>query len=237
MNLCVVTPVGPGHENVAVNAARSVNLASTNAKYLVPRQFSSVRHEIVHDANGDLGRSRARNIGIDRDPAADWYFFLDADDSMCLDALAMNDMEAPATFGAVSLDGMALRNNVWPCGWRDVALRGALGTLSMGFFCRADIARELRFNEEMDRGEDFDFYMRLPGFTKRECVLVEIGRKHPSAGGPRGYARIDWVGICNGVIAEAVEREPGKYDLRGHAVLAKAGSSRVESRPVSRAVR
>jgi hypothetical protein len=95
----------------------------------------------------------------------------------------------------------------------------------MGFFCRADIARELRFNEELNAGEDFEFYMRLHSFTKRDYPLAKIGYDLPSATGPRGYSSLDWVKICNGFIAAAVERNPAKYDLGGDAVLAKAVDS------------
>lgn len=237
MRLAIITPVGPGHAIPARHAYESVRLAKSNAKQFVPRQFDSMRHEIIEDQEGDLGRSKARNIGMDRHRDADWFFFLDADDFMRPDALDWNDFEAPATFGSVSLDGSVLKENVFPCDWRSIALRGAYGTLSMGFFCNARLARRMRFNENMDAGEDFEFYMRLPGFVKLDRALVEIGRKHRSAGGPRGYDKIDWVGICNGVIAEAVAKEPAKYDLRGNAVLAQAGSAHVEPREVSRAVR
>jgi hypothetical protein len=96
----------------------------------------------------------------------------------------------------------------------------------MGFFCRADVARRLRFNEEMDAGEDFDFYMRLDDFTKIATPLVDIGYDLPSAGGPRGYGRLDWIGACNKIIADYVSREPQKYDLGHHAVLAKATRAR-----------
>lgn len=213
MILCVITPVGPGHDIIVDRTIDSVLKARTGP-------FSIVRHEIVYDHEGKLGRSRARNIGMDVCPEADWYFFVDADDRMRSDALLLNDFDSAATFGAVSLDGKVI-SDVWPCTWRDIALRGAVGTLSMGFFCKGELARSLRFNEDMDAGEDYEFYMRLPCFTKRSVPLVDIGYLTASAGGPRGYVRIDWAGICNTQIAEAVKRAPEKFDLRGDAVLAK----------------
>jgi hypothetical protein len=167
---------------------------------------------------------------------ADWYFFLDADDRMREDALLLNDFNAPATFGAVSLDGEILAGNVYPCGWLDIAQNGASGTLSMGFFCKASVARLLRFNTDLDSGEDFDFYMRLPGFTKRRKPLVDIGYSQPSAGGPRGYKKIDWTGICNRVITNALKREPHKYGLSGHGLLAKIGRAPIKPRQIPRLV-
>jgi hypothetical protein len=216
-SLTVITPVGPGHHEIAERAQRSVIEAGKGA-------FNSVVHDVILDKSGVLGRSGARNSGIRRAKSG-WLFFLDADDMMRPDALFLIDPWATATFGAVSLDGKILDNNVWPCTWRDIALVGAAGTLSMGFFCRTDVAQELLFNEELDTGEDFEFYLRLPDFTKRRLPLVDIGYSTPSATGPRGYRKIDWTGICNAQIVKAIEREPEKFDLRGDAVLAKVRST------------
>lgn len=232
MRLVVITPVGPGHQG-CINAAR----ASVRTAQLRPGRFTSVRHVVVDDGHGDLGRSRARNAGMDE--SADWYFFLDADDSMQPDALEALPAGCPvqAAFGSIALRGGPRRTgDVQPCGWREVALHGATGTLSMGFFCRADVARRLRFNETMDAGEDFDFYLRLDSFIKLDRPLVDIGYDLPSAGGPRGYVEIDWIGICNELIVAAVAREPVKYDLRGDAVLAKAGYLGTQSQGLSRSL-
>lgn len=220
MKLAVITPVGPGHEPYVAAAQASVQAAIAHGT----GRFTSVRHIVVDDTKGQMGRSRARNSAIDAD--ADWLFFLDADDAMCPAALTLNDFERAATFGlvywATPLEGRMRRLNVVPCGWRELALYGARGTLSMGFFVRAEVARAIRFNESMNIAEDYDFYVRLPSFTKVPEPLVCIGYNVPSAGGPRGYHEVDWVGACDLVIQEAVKREPEKYDLGGHAVLEKA---------------
>jgi len=202
MRLTVITPVGPGHEKFVERCRQSVPVS----------EFYDVRHVIIDDSRGVLGRSKARNSGMDD---AEWFFFLDADDTMRPDALSLNDFGASATFGAISLDGKIYDKNVYPCGWRELAQHGAEGTLSMGFFCRGDVARALRFNEDMDAGEDFDFYLRLPDFVKIERPLVDIGYSKPSAIGPRGYANIDWTGLCNRVID----------DFGRDALLAKAGGA------------
>lgn len=80
----------------------------------------------------------------------------------------------------------------------DLFQHGALGTLSMGCFVRGDLG--LRFDESMDIGEDFDFYLRLPSFTKRNKPLVHIGYTEPSAGGPRGASKVGWLDACAAVI-------------------------------------
>lgn len=215
MKLAVITPVGPGHEKPVERAQASVEKAIEWARAQGKLWFTRVQHIVIDDTRGEKGRSRARNEGM---VDVDWYFFLDADDKMAKDALSLCNFDAVATFGAVCIEGCVYEKNVYPCGWSEIAQHGASGTLNMGFFCRADVARRLRFNEDMDRGEDFDFYTRLPSFVKIEKPLVDIGYFTPSATGPRGYREIDWVGECDKVIR-------GRLDFGRDAVLDAAGSS------------
>lgn len=220
MNLVVVTPVGPGHQGIAERCVHSVQDAKDNRG-----PWKSVWHRLIYDTCGHLGRSRARNMGMD-DCEADFFFFLDADDMMDMHALERCVLDAPATFGEVRLSGGRMNKQVWPCGFPELAIHGAYGTIAMGFFCRADVARTLRFDQTMDAGEDFELYLRLPWFTKIREPLVTIGYDVPSATGPRGYDDLDWTGVCNDLIRKAIEREPEKFDhIRGDAVLAKAGCS------------
>lgn len=228
MKLTVITPIGPGHAEVALRAMASVERAKEASC------FSSISHVTIDDYAGRMGRSHARNVGMEA--AADWFFFLDADDTMRPDALMLNDFSSPATFGAVSLSGGVSKHNVFPCGWREIATQGSRGTLTMGCFVRADIARALRFDQSLDAGEDFDFYMRLPGFRKIERPLVDIGYDTPSAGGPRGYEGLDWTEVCNGIIARYVAADPERYDLGGDAILAAAGGVKPKSGNISQPV-
>src|SRR3990167_4772063 len=191
MKLSVITPVGPGHKEFVLNARASVSLA----RYAKNCKFTEVRHVVIDDHEGRMGRSRARNLGMTED--ADWFFFLDADDRMMPQALSLCDFRYQATFGTV-FSRCALKkitSNIYPCGWQQIREHGAKGTLSMGFFCRADVARKLRFDERLDAGEDFDFYMRLDNFIKIDKPLADIGTDIPSATGPRGYESIDWSGV------------------------------------------
>src|ERR1041385_7053558 len=167
MRIVVITPVGPGHQEYVKECAASVRREIERCKTF------SASHLIIDDTEGKLGRSKARNIGLET--PADWYFLIDADDTMEPGALDLCDFESPATFGAINLKGQMKAGylNIYPCGWREIRRFGAVGTLSMGFFLRGDIG--LKFNEGLDAGEDFEFYLRLPHFTKVESPLVEIG--------------------------------------------------------------
>jgi len=202
--IAVVTPVGPGHEPYVHEAVTSVQFA-WNRNH---GEFSSLVHDVIDDTRGELGRSRARNQGIDRNDTADWFFFLDADDLMHPDGFAGCARRGEAcalVFGAVCTEAHGiLRENVHPLDWSGLMRYGAVGTLSMGCFVRADVARLVRFDENRDAGEDFDFYLRACSeypWVKRSQPLVTIRTGIPSAGGPRGYDALDWRGVCEDVVA------------------------------------
>ncbi len=198
MNVAVIVPVGPGHDQVAKEATLSVQLAWKHST----GPFEWLDLLPITDYEGFLGRSRARNTGMDfADISAcppDYYFFLDADDTMELEAFALVDLDASATFGAVKFNGRVVRFNRHPLDKALLWEYGVHGTLTMGFFVRASLA--LRFDHTLDVGEDFDFYCRLPDFTKRKEPLVNIGYDLPSAGGPRSSAGCQWEEVCAGVM-------------------------------------
>jgi len=207
MRIAAIIPVGPGHIWVHDDCADSVKLAA--------KRISDIELDCkpYPDHEGKLGRSRARNLAIEASPEADWYFLIDADDLCCIDAfelfrasLAANP-RLVAVFGAINSDQMIsellTRDNVFPLDWAGIMERGAKGTLAMGCFIRADVARATPFNEEMDIAEDFDFYLRAlhrREWAKIDMPLVTIRHNVPSAGGPRGLATIGWREACGAVV-------------------------------------
>lgn len=205
MKCVVVIPVGPGHTRQATYAVESVMRAWEDENFRGP--FTELQVAPQLDTAGELGRSKARNNGLSI--PADYHFLLDADDRMLPTTFSLVDQGSPATFGMVCLDGVVAKNNIVPV-TRDLLFKhGAVGTLSMGCFLRGDLG--LRFDENIDVGEDFDFYMRLPGFTKLPVPLVSIGYWHTeSAGGPRTSKNTDWGKACRAAI------EP--YRLRAHTL-------------------
>ena len=194
MRLAVITPVGPGHEGILPLAAMSVINLEKHC-------FDEITHVIVNDTEGKLGRSKARNIGMNI--PADWYFFLDADDIIMPYAPRFIERVSDgfaAIFGAVQINGRVTPQDRWPCRIEHIYEHAGLGTLCMGFFVKGEVARNLLFDETLDKGEDFDFYMRLPSFYKVKPPLVSINSKIPSAKGPRGYEEIDWQKTCREVV-------------------------------------
>lgn len=206
MRLAVITPVGPGHLQYADECSESISAAWSTSR----GPFEHLQHTLVIDDQGKLGRSRARNNGMLSSPDADWFMFLDADD-LCLpnafklfgDVLSLN-RRLSAVFGAIYTDRHGvIPENVMVHNWGELMRYGAVGTLSMGFFCRASDAREVKWDESMDVGEDFDFYVRLlrdHNWMKIEQPLVKIRLDVPSAVGPRGYVTLDWWATCQKVI-------------------------------------
>ena len=193
----VIIPVGPGHDRVVKRAVASVEYAWSYDH----GPFDEHRVLVIDDAEAKMGRSKARNFGMDSTPK-DWHFLLDADDQMVENAFTLVDLCADATFGAVCLDGAVLRTNRYPLSKFQLIRLGAKGTLSMGCFLRVGLG--MRFDEEMDIAEDFDFYCRLAcrerSFIKVEEPLVSIGYRTPSAGGPRSSAGCDWTEACQAVV-------------------------------------
>ena len=200
MNVAVVIPVGPGHRECAKEAEASVAAAWDRTQ----GPFDAMEVRTVHDHNGAMGRSRARNLAMGIAPA-DWFFLLDADDQMMPDAFALVDTTQPATFGAVCLDGVVSRDNRWPVTRATLFQHGAAGTLSMGCFVRGDV--DARFDPSLEQGEDFDFYLRLPGFIKIQQPLVSISYNRRRVPRTVPAQNAGWREACAAIVDRYRERQ------------------------------
>lgn len=196
MELTVIIPVGPRHEEVAKRAVLSVT-----ALHRGP--FDRISHILVDDTKGLLGRSRARNYGISQ-ATTEWLFFLDADDEIMPLATDHINLHSDATFGRVQLDGRIHPQDVWPCGREQIRQLGAKYTLCMGFFCRTALAQSMLFSEDLDNGEDFDFYMRLPSFYKSPNPLVNIHYQESRAA--KNWVNTYWTETCQAVIDQYLHK-------------------------------
>ena len=177
----VITPVGPGHEE-------------TYFSYCLP----SIEHAIsygtgpfvrvepidVPDLQGNLGRSRARNLGVVEavERGFDWIFFLDADDFLfesVFEDAASHLLEVDALWGLIcearfgDLTSARLRPNQVRTMDRLDELLGndPFMTLQMGHFVRAEVAAAVPFDERMDTGEDFRYYRRV--WSRYRCKKME----------------------------------------------------------------
>lgn len=199
MKCAVVIPVGPNHEAYLDACVTSVKKAWECGR----GPFTKLEFVIMRDPQGAHGRSAMRNEGM-ASVTTDWYFLLDADDLMMRGAFQMLAPEVDATFGAVWIERKVTPGNRWPVTRDDLFKYGADGTLSMGCFVRGNLG--LQFDEALDVGEDFDFYLRLPSFVKRFDPLVAIGYRR-SAGGPRSSAGTRWREACWDVVQRYARAE------------------------------
>lgn len=166
---------------------------------------------MIDDRNGEKGRSRARNEGV-RVCDGDWLFFLDADDLMHPDAFVqvsgyVNDRDA--IFGAI----WEMKDGV--CNWRyqvpeidnfeDLISFDPYLTLQMGHFVRRDVALSLPFDEEMNCGEDWEYYLRL--WKTYKCSKIAhplmINRRGMHSTGPRSATGAEWSETVHGMIQAA----------------------------------
>ncbi len=215
LRVAVVTPVGPGHAALYAECGASVEAAWRSGH----GPFATLSLIAVDDGEGRLGRSRARNIGIDRalDEGADWLFFLDADDLMVAGAFdAMTSLVAghDAVWGLIlGLSPGAARAHlripqiVGMDALDDLLLFDPFLTLQMGHFVRAPVAATMRFDESIDAGEDFDYYLRL--WRAHRCAKVAreffINRHARHSTGPRAASAEAWGTAVRG--RQRAERE------------------------------
>ncbi len=220
LRVAVVTPVGPGHAELYKQCRASVESAWRQGH----GPFSAISLIAVDDGEGTLGRSRARNTGVERAIAAgaDWLFFLDADDLMVAGAF---EAVAPFIAGHDAVWGLIL--GLSPDApkphlripqilrmdtLQDLLLFDPFLTLQMGHFVRAAVAQANRFDEALDAGEDFDYYLRL--WTNHRCTKVAceffINRHARHATGPRAASAADWGRAVRG--RQQLERQQRGFD-------------------------
>ncbi len=198
----VITPIGPGHAEIYRECRASIERATTQSR----GPFERVDIVSVDDTKAELGRSRARNAAVRRcaELSVDWLFFLDADDLMSAEAfrlvepligdydaiwgLIVEQMPKAATPvvrlpQAVSLDSLD-----------ELVVFDPYQTLQMGHFVRTAAAVETPFDESMDTGEDFDYYLRL--WRAYRCVKrpleLFVNRRRIHAVGPRSASGRAW---------------------------------------------
>jgi len=211
MKCGVITPIGPGHADLARQAESSVLDAVQHSK----GSFDDIEWFPVEDPRGELGRSRARNIGIDsaREAGCDWLFFLDADDLIAMDAFdtvsALLD-QCDAVWGAIcelKESGPALRDSqvLEIKDYAALITHDPYLTLQMGHFVKASCLEEKPFDETLDTGEDFKYYLAL--WKSHRCIKIPkplfVNRRGQHSTGPRSASGREWGEAARKLIAEA----------------------------------
>ncbi len=198
---CVITPVGPGHQTLAEEARRSVAAAAAAD----PGPFATIDVLTLDDTKARHGRSNRRNTGIEiaAERGFDWLFFLDADDLMVEQAFSfMTGLHRAydAVWGLIFEMGV---NGAPRLRAGQATTLSSLGdllahdpylTLQMGHFVRTEVARQIKFDPEMDCGEDFKYYLSV--WLDHRCIKIKrpffLNRRGRHSVGPRSATGAMW---------------------------------------------
>jgi FkbM family methyltransferase len=181
---------------------------------ICPGNFVHIEHICMDDSQGRIGRSRARNIAVRTacDRGMDWLFFIDADDLMAPNAFEIASLlsgQYDAIWGKIcSFDHATNQIDERPgqlgetTHLYDIVFNDPYLTLQMGHFVKSEIAATSTFDEAMDTGEDFDYYLRI--WKQYRCIRLDaplfINRRGFHSGGPRSADGADWREAVHGVI-------------------------------------
>lgn len=210
MNLDVIVPVGPGHEQLFNEATQSVKIACLTGT----GPFTDVRIKGVNDTEGEMGRSAARNHAI-KASTADWLFFLDADDLMypyAMESVKDYVKSYDAIWGRIAElhNGCILERYQMPVIERyDQILEvDPFYTLQMGFFVRREVMP--LFDDSLNTGEDWKVYLKL--WEHHRCIkqahTLMINRRGFHSQGPKAATGAEWSKAVHQMIDDERKKLP-----------------------------
>jgi FkbM family methyltransferase len=221
MKCVVVVPVGPAHDALFKECEHSVRVAEQHSA----GPFSVIDIIAVDDTQGRIGRSAARNQGIERARAAgaEWIFLIDADDLVAENAFAavqphIHDYDAiwgqicslkfGETVATLRNPQAAKISNLI-----ELMVHDPYQSIQSGHLVRTEIACAHTFNVALDFGEDFDYYMRV--WRNARCTkLAEplfINRIGRSARGPKSGDGLQWRPAVHRILSSYAQQ----YGLTG----------------------
>lgn len=219
MKCHVIMPVGPGHGQLKHRAIESVRIAMMTDM----GPFNDVTVRTIEDTDGKLGRSKARNMAVAQSDA-DWLFFLDADDLMhpwAFRNVASYIPRFDPAEGAWAIWGtvVEIKDNVLHERYQVPSIRSfddlitfdPYMTLQMGHFVRRDVAIKYPFDQGMDVGEDWDYYLRIwkHGRCRKVNAPFMINVRGQHSVGPRAANGKQWREVVEPMLAQArQENEP-----------------------------
>lgn len=143
---------------------------------------------------------------------SDWLFFLDADDLMhpkALQAVEPYINEYDAIFGQiVEMDSGCIRERYQVPeipDYRTLLSFDPYLMIQMGHFVRRDVFEKLKFDESMNCGEDWDYFLRLwkeYRATKiSEPLMINCKGMHSK--GPKSATGQEWVRVVEDMLEAA----------------------------------
>jgi len=193
LDLAVITPVGPGHEDVWCKAWASVDEAV--------KERPDIGWGMFTEADSGEGRSAVRNRLVERarGRGAEWLFFLDADDEMLPEAVSVWRRHAAlydAIWGSIKTNTEGVRDGQeYPMTYGRIVHGHPARTINIGFFIKAD--KMVEFDEGMDCGEDYKAYLELwhpDSGVKcyKSNTPIYLNNRGNHSTGPRAKTGRDW---------------------------------------------
>ena len=208
----IITPIGPGHEAIYQAASNSIRSACERSA----GPFREIIPFRIDDPQGQIGRSKARNAAVQQaaQQGIEWVFFLDADDMLVPDVFT-NIEPYLEHYDAIWGQIFSFDNGTDQAHYRegqlgvtdrfsDILNNDPYFTLQMGHFVRTEVALANPFNEQMDVGEDFDYYLRV--WEKYRCIKLGVplfaNRRGLHSSGPRSATGRDWTIVVNQLLQQ-----------------------------------
>jgi len=239
MKCAVITPVGPGHKTLYRQCQHSIQAAVDQNK----GPFEEVVLLPVDDLEGKLGRSAARNIGIQEAAKreCEWLFFLDADDIMLADTFSvitpyLADYDAVwGNIAEIEPGGeqavLRIPQVLTIASLQELIVFDPFYTIQMGHFVKTAVAMQHLFDETMDCGEDFKYYLNI--WSRYKCRKIQqplfVNRRGLHSQGIRSATGRQWrlaveqllaayqkgEGICSGdkQVAEIARTKSLEYSV------------------------
>ena len=218
LRCAVITPVGPGHLDTFKNfCAPSVDMATRFKK----GPFNEIGHFPIYDLDGEVGRSASRNFGVKKafESGYDWIFFLDADDIMFEDAFDAFTGFADthdAVWGQIveaqsdELSSVKIRTGqaIEINSFRELLTIDPFYSIQMGHFVKTHLALQYPFDEKMNTGEDFNYYLKL--WRSHQCIKCEkiffLNVRGNHSTGPKSANGVQWRELVESEIRHAVSQ-------------------------------
>ncbi len=206
----VIVPIGPGHDQIANEAITSVFMARDCHSGV----FTDIQVRAIDDTKAKLGRSKARNMAV-QESEADWLFYLDADDLLHPKAFDNFMGGFDAIWGRIVEDRegcMLDRFQIPNIGsFEDLIRYDPYYTIQMGHFIRREVAVKYPFDEEMNTGEDWHYYLRV--WKAQKCAKIDkpfmVNRRGRHSTGPRAATGRDWMASVHAQIEKARNEDTG----------------------------